>query len=138
MISSCCLTSRFLLAILIGSLFCFSGSSSEKAKAAVVAAGKRPLVISDTADELRDSGSSKLKIKDADRISQPDLFHSENDSIPLFRFLFLLFLLETDVISALQVVAMMASDIVKAHDIVMKERDDARGIITLGSYFLPP
>ena len=41
----------------------------------------------------------------------------------------LLFQLATDVISAVQVVAMMASEIVKAHDIVEKQRDDALGII---------
>ena len=33
--------------------------------------------------------------------------------------------------SALQMVAMMASEIVKAHDLVEKQRDDAQGIIRI-------
>ena len=72
--------------------FNFSGSSSGKAKAAEVAAGKWPqIVISDPAEELRDSGSSKLKIKDVAGKSQPDLFHSENVSFLPLRLLFFCF-----------------------------------------------
>ena len=72
--------------------FYFSGSSSEKAKAAEVAAGKRPqVVVLDAAEELRDSGSSKLKVKDAAGKSQPDLFHSENVSFLPLRILFFSF-----------------------------------------------
>ena len=112
--------------------FNFSGSSSGKAKAAELAAGKRPqIVISDAAEELRDSGSSKLKVKDAAGKSKPDLFHSKNVSFSSASTLVLLFPSETDATSALQVVAMMASKIVKAHDLVEKERDDAQGIIRM-------
>ena len=72
--------------------FNFSGSSSGKAKAAEVVAGKRPkIVISGAAEELRDSGSSKLKVKDAAGKSQPDLFHSENVSFLPLRLLFFCF-----------------------------------------------
>ena len=72
--------------------FYFSGPSSEKAKAAEVAAGKRPqIVLSDAVEELRDSGSSKLKVRDAAGKSQPDLFHSENVSFSSSSTLFFCF-----------------------------------------------
>ena len=77
-----CLSLQFLSLILRLILpFNFSGCSAEKAKAAERAAGKRPQVeLPPAPEDLRDSGSSKLKIKDATGKSQPDPFHSENVS----------------------------------------------------------
>ena len=78
--------------ILLVFSFDFCGSSSEKAKAAEVAAGKQPqILISDPAEDLRDSGSSQLKFKDAAGKSQLDLFHSENVSFLPLRLLFFCF-----------------------------------------------
>ena len=107
------------------------GSTGEKARAAEVAAGKRPQVeVPPAAEDLRDSGSSKLRIGGATGSKlQPDPLQGENVSIPFFLVLLLLFPLETDVISALQVVVMMASEIVKAHQITERQRDDALGTI---------
>ena len=62
----------------------FSGSSSGRGRAAQAAAGKQPhILISDPLEELRDSGSSLLKSKDAAGKSQPDMhlqIHSKNVS----------------------------------------------------------
>ena len=62
----------------------FSGSSFGRGRTARAAAGKQPqILISDPAEELRDSGSSLLKSKDAAGKSQQDVhlqIHSENVS----------------------------------------------------------
>ena len=108
----------------------FQSSSGEKARAAERATGKRPQVdIPPTLEDLVDSGSSKLRIGGAAVKSQPDPLQGENVSISFFLVLLLLFPLETDMISALHVVAMMASEIVKAHQITERQRDDALGTI---------
>ena len=111
-------------------IFYASGSSGEKARAAEVAAGKRPQIeVPPAPEDLRDSGSSKLKIGGVTSSKLLlDPLQGENVSIPFFLVL-LLFPLETDMTSALQVVAMMASEIVKAHQITERQRDDALGTI---------
>ena len=113
--------------------FYASGSSSEKARAAEVAAGKRPQTeVPPAPEDLRDSGSSKLRIGGATGSKlQLDPLQGENVSIPFFQSCFFCFRWKLYLIPELQVVAMMAPEIVKAHQITERQRDDALGTIRI-------